>query len=262
MTFPFKLGRNRPLARGPQLKARRYFGEVIPSQPENADYTAPAKDYLSEILGNDQLSNCTSAAAFHIDGTMLANAGKQIPYNLDQVINFYSLSTGYVRSDSSTDQGGDEITVLNCWQQHGLLGNGTATIAGWVALDGGNQLEVKACINGFENCLFGVFLPDDWINNFPRANGFVWDVVGPASQNNGHAFPGLGYTPQGVIIDTWGYLGIVTWAAVQAYASGGQGELYGTVSRDALNSANLLPSGINGAQMVGDFNSFFGASVS
>ena len=49
--------------------------------------------------------------------------------------------------------------------------------------------------------------------------GFVWDVAGPANPDNGHCFVGVGYTDIGVVIDSWGMLGTITWAAIAAYAT-------------------------------------------
>ena len=213
--------------------------------------------FLSQILGNDLLGDCTSAGAFHVAGTLLANADQAINYTRADAIAFYSATTGYVPGDESTDQGGDEQTVLNWWQTKGLLADGSHKIDGWVAVDGTNAEEAKAALWLFENLYFGVELPDGWISPMPSASGFTWDVAGPANPDNGHCFSGEAYNANGVLVDTWGMLGTVTWAAVAEYAAtAGSGELYAVLGPDAINKATAkAPNGLDASQLLADMES-------
>jgi hypothetical protein len=63
-------------------------------------------------------------------------------------------------------------------------------------------------------------------------------VAGSPDPNNGHGVAGVGYTSEGVIIDTWGMTGLMTDAAIAQYAmQAAGGELYTAISRDGLNKA-------------------------
>jgi hypothetical protein len=253
----FKLGRRRPVARCPRLSLRNYLLKSFPTAPPAIDYSAKPKAFLSEILGNDVLGDCTAAGAFHIGGMLLANASAQIPYTQADVIKFYSATTGYVPGDESTDQGGNEQDVLNWWRQYGLLGNGSHAITGWVAVNGNAAEEVRAALWLFENLYFGVELPDAWINPMPGASGFIWAMAGDPDPDNGHCFAGVGYDAGGVTIDTWGMSGTVTWDAVAKYAaSAGQGELYAVLGQDAIDKATAkAPNGLDWSQLVADLDS-------
>ena len=136
-----------------------------------------------------------------------------------ETVAFYSATTGYDPADPSTDRGGDEVTVLNDWRDKGFFADGSGKIAGWANVDATERTLVKQAIWLFENVYFGVELPDAWIKPFPQGNGFTWDVAGDADPSNGHCFAGLGYNDNGVIINSWGIMGTVTWAAVAKYAS-------------------------------------------
>lgn len=252
---PFKLGRRRPVARCPRLSLKNYLYKGVPTPPAAIDYALKGTAALANIYGNDQLGDCTCAAAFHIDGTLLANADQPVTFAADDAIKFYSASCGYVPGDPSSDQGGDEQTVLNYWQQNGLLPDGSHKISGWVAVDATNVDECKTALWLFENLYFGVELPDAWVNPMPGSNNFIWDVAGSADPNNGHCFSGEGYNQIGVLIDTWGMIGTVTWAAVAKYAaaSGGQGELYAVLGPDAIDKANgKAPNGFDFTQLQAD----------
>jgi hypothetical protein len=243
----FMLGRTRPVARCPRLSLKNYLLKGLPTPPASIDYSAKPKDYLALILGNDTTPDCTAAGAFHIGGTLLANADQPIPFTQSDVEAFYSAT-------SSPGGGADEQTCLNYWQQNGLR-PGLNKIAGWVAIDATNVDEVKTTLWLFENLYFGVELPDAWINPMPAHAGFIWDVAGAADPDNGHCFSGEGYNQIGVLIDTWGMIGTITWPAVAKYAAAanGQGELYAVLGPDAISKATQrAPNGFDATQLLAD----------
>ena len=229
----------------------------FPPAPPAADYSVKPAAFLAQILGNDQLGDCTAAGAFHVAGTLLANADQPVPFTDADVIKFYSATTGYVPGDEATDQGGDEQTVLNYWQSKGLLSDGSHRISGRIAVNAGDAEEVRAALWLFENLYFGVALPDAWVNPMPDAAGFTWDVAGAADPNNGHCFAGVAYDADGVTIDTWGMLGCLTWPALAEYASAkSHGELYAVLGSDAINKATQkAPNGFDATQLAADLAS-------
>jgi hypothetical protein len=256
-----KFGRKRPVARCPRFKLKNYLMRGMPAPPPSCDYTQSALAALSNIYDNDTLGDCVIAGMAHIVGVLTGNAG-QTPfvYSNDQIIALYSAIGGYVPSNPATDQGCDEQTALNYWENNGAP-VGSHNIAGWLAVDATDPTEYRTALWLFENLYFGIELPDQWVNPMPSASGFVWDVAGPADPNNGHCVAGVGYNSEGVTIDTWGMTGLMTDQAIAQYAvQASGGELYTVVSQDSLSKATgQAPSGFDWSQLVADFDSMGGS---
>jgi hypothetical protein len=240
----FKLGRNRPAPGRAKLRFSDYVNVELPPPPPTTDYSHAALAALSQVYLNDQLGDCVIAGGYHIIGTETGNAGAVFLATPEQITADYSAIGEYVPGDSSTDNGCDEGTALDYWTNTGFADG--SKLAGHLSLDPGNHVQVQQAIYLFENCLFGVELPDAWISPFPSANGFTWDV-GTANPSNGHCFVGVGYNATGIQICTWGLLGTVTWAAVSELCSGYDGgQLYVVLSPDQLIKASLkAPNGFD-----------------
>ena len=258
----FKLGRNRPIARGPRLSLRNYLMRGVPEPPANADYSKKATSALSQLYLNNQLGDCVIAGMAHLVGVFTGNAGgPPAVYNNNEIISLYSAIGGYVPGHPNTDRGCDEQPALNYWQQHGAATpSGAHEIAGWISVNGADKIEYRTALWLFENLYFGLELPNAWINPFPSAPGFTWNVAGPPVPTNGHCVVGVGYTQKGVTICTWGMLGLMTDAAIAKYATTvGAGELYTVVSHDSLEKATQrAPTGFDWSQLVADFDSMGG----
>jgi hypothetical protein len=263
----FKLGRNRPVARCPRFALKNYLTRSTPAPPATCDYTKSAKTALSKMYDNDTLGDCVIAGMAHVVGVLTGNSGtKPFLYSNAQIIGLYSAIGGYVPGNPSTDNGCDEQTALNYWENNGALPPKTKSsadahkIAGWMTVDSTNVEECRTALWLFENLYFGLELPDAWINPSPSASGFVWDVAGAPDPHNGHCVVGVGYTAAGITIDTWGMTGLMTNAAVAKYpnpASGGA--LYTVVSMDAIGKANQkAPNGFDWSQLIADFDSMGG----
>lgn len=231
----------------------------IPSPPTACDYSADASKALSEIYLNNILGDCVIAGIGHVVGVLTGGAGKQYIYTNTQITQLYSAIGGYVPGKPNTDNGCDEQTALNYWQQNGAP-TGSHQIAGWISVNGADPVEYRTALWLFENLYFGIELPDKWINPEPSGSGFTWDVAGAPDPNNGHCVVGVGYTNKGVRICTWGMLGLLTDAAIAKYATKlGEGELYTVVSQDAISKAAAkAPNGFDWSQLVADFDSMGG----
>lgn len=255
-----KLGRKRPVSKGPRLHLRNYLLPSLPPAPASVDYSPAASAALAEMYLNDQLGDCVIAAIGHIEGVMTGNAGAALFYTPEQITALYSAIGGYVPGNPNSDNGCDEVTALNFWQSSGAPIGSPHKIAGWLAVDPSNRAEYEAALWLFENLFFGVELPDAWVNPEPEVSGFIWDVVGPADPQNGHAFAGIAYNAQGVKISTWGMEGLITHAAIAEYcANADGGELYVVISQDSINRASQkAPSGMNWSQLVADFDEIGG----
>ncbi len=256
----FKLGRTRPIARGPRLSLHNYLMRGIAAPPATIDYTKAASDALANIYENDRLGDCVIAGIAHVVGVFTGNAGgPPFIYTNDQITVLYSAIGGYVPNDPSTDRGCDEVTALNYWENNGAP-VGSHRIAGWLSVNASDPAEYRTALWLFENLYFGFELPDAWINPMPSASGFTWDAAGKADPNNGHCFVGVGYNAAGVTIDTWGMTGLLTDKAIAKYgAEASHGAVYTVVSADAINKASQkAPSGFDWSQLIADFDSMGG----
>jgi hypothetical protein len=263
----FKLGRKRPIARCPRFALKNYLTRSMPAPPPAIDYTKNATAALANVYDNDTLGDCVIAGMAHIVGVLTGNSGTNpFLYSDNEIVGLYSAIGGYVPGNPSTDQGCDEQTALNYWENNGALPpkttslTGAHKIAGWMTVDATNIEECQTALWLFENLYFGLELPDAWINPMPSASGFVWDAAGAPDPDNGHCVVGVGYAAAGITIDTWGMTGLMTNAAVNMYpkqASGG--ELYTVVSIDAISAANeKAPNGFDWSQLVADSDSMGG----
>ncbi len=253
-----KLGRRRPIAQAPRLKLGRYLKASLPPGPASVDFSPKGQPALSNIYGNDRLGDCVIAGGYHVVATETGNAGQLFTATPEQIIADYEAIGGYNPDDPNSDQGCDEPTALNYWVQNGFA-DGTKPL-GWLSVDATNRNELQSALYLFENLYFGVELPDSWVTPMPQANGFVWDVSGAPDPQNGHCVIGVGYTPQGVTIDTWGLLGTVTWAALAKYfVPSVYGAAYVLLTPDQLEKGrNAAPNGVAWSALVADFDAIGG----
>jgi hypothetical protein len=230
----------------------------LPPAPPVTDYSAPAAASLSNIYGNDTMGDCVVAAGYHFVGVATGNAGTLWVATPQQIISDYSAIGGFdPNNPQATDNGCDERTALDYWTNTGFA-DGTK-LTGWAVVDGTNTAEVQAAMFLFENLFFGMELPDAWINPFPSAPGYLWDVAGAADPSNGHAVVGVGYNASGVQIDSWGMIGTLTYGAVATYAAANNGELYVMLSPDQLAKGQAVaPNGVAWSDLLVDLASLNG----
>ena len=253
-----KFGRKRPVARGLRLSLKNYLlPDGLPPIPDACDYSAAASPVLADVFNNDTLGCCVVAGAYHIIGVETGNAGNLFHATDSEIIADYSAIGGYNGSEES-DQGCSEPDALAYWGEHGFC-DGTK-LAGWLCLNPSNQQEIKAAIFLLENAYLGAELPQQWISPFPSKSGFTWDVAGDADPQNGHCIMGFGFNASGILVDSWGLTGLITWSAVAKYCSNSSGgSLYALLTPDQLANAQAKsPQGLNWDQMIADFKAVGG----
>lgn len=254
-----KLGRKRSDPSAPKLHLKNYLGVSLPAAPLSCSYTAKAANALSNIFLNDQLGDCVIAGGYHIVGIETGNAtGNPFIASAQQITADYSAISGYVPGDPSTDQGCNEQTAMNYWQSHGFA-DGTK-LTGWLAVNATNQQEVMQAMYLFENLLFGIELPDAWVNPIPSTSGFVWGN-GQPNPDNGHCVIGVGYNSEGVQIDSWGMIGTITWAAISNLCTANNGgELYVLLTPDQIaKGQQIAPNGVSWSNLIADFDALGGS---
>ena len=264
--FAPHLGRNVKFGRRERKPGgtRIHFSDFVehlamPTIPSACDFSPKAASVLADIYKNDSLGDCVIAGGYHILGVWTGNAtGTPFHATGAQIIADYGPIGGYVPGDASTDNGCQLQDAIKYWTQHGFA-NGTKLL-GSVSVNARSVNDVKAVCFLTETLKFGVGLPDAWVDPFPRGNGFVWDVAGPANPNHGHDFIAYGFNAQGVLIDSWGLRGLITWAAVAAYAGpSANGELYGLFTEDIRAKGQAVaPNGVAWTDLVKAFDSMGG----
>jgi hypothetical protein len=252
-----KMGRKRPVAKGLRLKFSRYLKNSLPTPPASVDYSANASSAISQMYLNDQLGDCVIACMGHTIGVLTGNAtGSAQTLTQAQVLALYEAIGGYVPGEPSTDQGCDEQTALNYWMQNGAPNGGTK-ILGYLSVDIQNPTEYRTALWLFENLIFGLELPDAWVQN--PTPGFVWGP-GTPDEANGHCIGGVGYSSAGIKVMTWGMTGTITDAAIaEVMAPQYGGEMWVVLDPDQIAKGQAIaPNGINWDLLISDFDAMGG----
>jgi hypothetical protein len=225
----YKLGKQAPRRDPRTLKFAEYLGADVPA-PLTCDWSQHVGKPWG-MMANDNVGDCTCAAAGHMIETWTANCGSGVvPADAD-VLSAYEAVSGYNPSDPGTDQGAVELDVLSFWRKTGIGGH---SIVAYTSVRPSVQQHVRAACYLFGGLYIGLQLP-------LSANGQVgglWDV--PSQGLNGDGQPGSwgGHAVSIVAVDddgltcvTWGALQRMTWAFWSAYTD----EAYGVLSQDWVN---------------------------
>ncbi len=132
-----------------------YVTPALPTPPASFDLTTKVSAW--GMMDNDQIGDCTCAAAGHLLMEWTANAGKKMFTPTDkQIVAAYSAITGYNPTTGANDNGAVELDVLNYWRQSGIAGH---KIGAYVALEPANHAHVMDSVYIFEGCYIGLRLP-------------------------------------------------------------------------------------------------------
>lgn len=244
----------------PRLKLRDYLSATYPFQvPRTVDYSPQVRGW--GVMGNDQLGDCTAAAAGHAEEVWTAyGMGAQWTPTDQEVIDFYSGSTGYDPRDPSTDQGGIMQDVLAYWRKNGLAGR---TLEAFFQLDPGNADELRAALYLFGCVNIGMAFPAYAMDQFD--SGQPWDVPKHGTRVNsqiegGHCVllvkmvQGGNYT-----VVTWGQLQEVTpafWANYIGTRAGG--EAWAMAEQDWIREGSAPANALSVDQLNADFKTLTG----
>jgi hypothetical protein len=247
--------------------------DAIPATPDTVDWSAAAISVIEDVEGNANFGDCVEAEDAHYLGVITGNANALYAYTDEQTLADYSAITGFDPNNPATDQGTDPVADLNYRVTNGYVDG--SKDAGWAMVDATNVAEVRYALAEFGNIKMWFGIPDSIVNSMSSLqSGFVWDVAaGDADQQNGHCIGSCGYNPtkilavaataRGLLVMTWGMLGLITWDAVAAWFIPANGGGMATrVSMDWINTkSGNAPSGLNAAAMITAFNAYFGGSL-
>src|ERR1035438_9504224 len=240
--LPLKLGRTLVRRNGAsRLRASLMhdFLVSLPEAPEVFDNTSSILDWGQ--MKNDALGDCTEAAKGHLVQAWTAASGKEVTLSDSVIEKAYETECGYVSGDSSTDNGGDILTVLQDWQQNGL---GGYSITSHAEVNR-TQMRIQQAAWIFGGLDLGINLPIAAQNQV----GSVWDIIngevdgdGAAGSWGGHSVAAMAYDQNGITVVTWGALQRATWRWFMWYCD----EAHSIISPDYKS-----PAGIPSAELVG-----------
>jgi hypothetical protein len=238
-----KLGKHAPVKDRRRLRLARYFTSALAPAPS-------VKSWLKGITSwgmmlNDTLGICTLAGGGHAVQVWTLNSKPAMVTPPDSaLLADYEAWAGYNPSDSSTDQGADESSILNNWRKSPLFGSDL--LAAYADVDVSDVANTLQAINLFGLIYIGLALP------LTAQNQPVWDVVAGAGSDSvpgswgGHCV----IVPAYKTIDalhtlytaiTWGENQPMTSAFMQEYCD----EIHVLRNTDFLNAQGDTPDGLD-----------------
>lgn len=250
-----RLGKKPPKRDVRALRFAKY-AEKLAAPPASVNWSKFVRSW--PMLANDRLGDCTCAAYLHmIQAWRAANGALFFPTD-DQAIAMYEAVGGYVPGNPETDEGANEIDVLNYCRQTGVDAH---KILAYVAVNPQNPTEVRQAINLFGGIYVGLAMPLAWqgrttwdapsdgmLARFTRAMFGQSPSWQPGSWG-GHAVPVLDYDE--------GTLTPITWGSA-AYRITSEGfaqfcdEAYAIVTPDFIGPKGVDPQGFDLAQLQKD----------
>ncbi len=202
-----------PAKRAKALLMANYL-KTLPPAPASLDLTTGVSTW--PMFLNNRLGDCTCAAAAHL-AEVYGQAVNGTPTLVEDgdVLALYE-ALGYNPNDPATDQGADEMSVMETWRTVGLGGH---KLYAYAAVDFTNLDLFKASMWLFYGLSISLELP------VTAQSQSVWDVVSaPPSQNEpgtwgGHEVAAVKYDPSGITVITWGAEKLMTWAFLAQYGA-------------------------------------------
>jgi len=236
-----RLGKLAPKHDPRTLKLSKYATRLPPPPPRISWGDGV---HLWPMFRNDQLGDCTIAAAGHmVEAWTTESRHREAVVTERDVLHAYEAVSGYNPITGENDNGAVELDVLKYWRSHGIAGR---KITAFASVNHSNVSEVKTATWLFGGLYLGVELP------VTAQTQDIWDVVrggldsAPGSWG-GHAVDVVSYDLEYVTVITWGAPLKMTWAFFLTYVS----EAYAVLSPDWLRQ-NKSPSGFNLAALLLD----------
>lgn len=252
-----KFGRNKPYSEEerPRLHLEDYLDTT--TLPNLSGITV---DWASKVPSwpmflNDQIGDCTCAAAGHIIEAQTAYASTEFSISDDDVLTAYSAITGYVPGDPSTDTGAAVQDVLQYWHDAGIGGHSIGAFAAITNFT--NVWLLRQALDIFGTVYLGINCPESALEQF-RA-GEVWSYVPSSPIAGGHAiclqrqYP-VGHTYGVMDVITWGQIHPMTFNFVRNYVE----EAWVVISPDWIKANGTAPNNLNLAAIEADFKAITG----
>lgn len=196
-----------------ETHARLHFGDFLTATATIS--VPPVVDYLFAVsgfpmFGNDQLGDCTAAAAAHLREVWTAygqNGPATVTSEAD-VIAFYELCSGYRPGDPSTDRGAVMQDCLDNWRKTGLAGD---KILAFFQINPTDLAEVKAALYMLGGNYVGVNFPRSAMAQFNAGQPWTYDPAADNTIIGGHCVHLGAVDANGLMkVTTWGRTQVVT----------------------------------------------------
>jgi hypothetical protein len=206
-----RLGKKPPKIDSRTLQFRNYAEPLrtpLPTPPPEISYVVKVPNW--PMLLNDALGDCVIAAMGHMvqQWTYFSSDGAAMRTMTDaEALAAYEAIAGYNPDDPNTDQGTDMLTALNYWRNTGITVAGEKDqIAGYVAVNPQDLLEVRQAIWMFGNLFTGLQLPQtaESENAWTVADGGIYTAQGAPGSWGGHCVPMMAESPETLTCVTWG----------------------------------------------------------
>jgi hypothetical protein len=247
----FKLGRK---AREHDPRFPHYSalvaGQRPTTMPAPMDWSAKMPPDLGMML-NDQLSDCTCAAVYHLIQLWSFNTTGQMLTEPDTIVlKAYELIDGYDPSDPSTDQGGIIQHVMRYWLREGVpMMSGVNKALAVIETDPQNDIDVTWLINDCAAVNIGFNVPEYILPDDGSEPPFVWDV-NPHGDNTiigGHDVIAPGFTANATLnIISWGSR---AYTMTKAFRNQFVTEMYAIADPSWINAKGTTPGGLTLAQL-------------
>lgn len=223
------LGKLPAVHRPGALMLAAYLPERRMPIPEAVNNSSAVRDW--GMMLNDQLGDCTCAAAGHMIQAWTARCGSEIILPDSDILKAYEAVGHYRPGHQSTDNGAIEADVLDHWTREGIGGH---KLAAHAVIETSSEYQMKLAIWLFGAAYTGVALP------ISAQDQDLWAVVHGSSAEpgswGGHAIPLLDYDAHSFDCITWGAVKKMTAAWRRKYMD----EAYACLSEDWIDKASKM----------------------
>lgn len=212
-------------------------------------------DYASNVPSwpmymNDQIGDCTFAAAGHMIQAWTAYASSEVTVANSDILHGYEVVGGYVPGNPSTDNGCVMQDVCHYWATNGIAGHKISAYA--QVRDCKNPWMLKQVLDLFGTVYLGINCPQSALDQF-NVNE-IWSYVPGSLIAGGHAIPLQRMVPVGsehgiMDIVTWGSLHPMTIKFAEQYIE----EAWVIITPDWIEANGDAPNGLNLASLQADF---------
>ena len=239
-----RLGKLAPKFDNRTLRLGKYLTATAPLPP--AASSIAWQDLASrdgwQSLGNDEIGDCTMAAAGHMEEIW----NPEQPPTRPQIVAAYSALTGYNPSNPLSDTGATCLDALNFWRNTGIAGQ---KISAYAAVSPQNHNEIMTALDLFGGLYIGIQLP---LNAQMQTDWQVSDAgISTPGSWGGHCVNLCGYDPWWLTCISWGKIVRMSWAWLQKYCD----EAYACLSGEWASGAKTAPSGFNFTALQADLES-------
>lgn len=212
-----KLGKKPARPGAVKLKLSDYVDTTkLPTPPANFGHSDMVRQPWG-ILGNDLYGDCYFAGSAHEHMLWGAIGGHKFTFTTNNVLDAYSLATGFNRNDPNSDQGTDMQEGARFRQRHGIVDSAGRVhkVGPYLALERGNLEQQLTAAYIFGAVGLGLEMPASTQQQFDKHE--PWDVVPHSPIEGGHYVPLMDHKDGMGVLCTWGRMQEFTPAFFSKY---------------------------------------------